>query len=315
MRELLGSSKHQYVLVADDRQLSSTIKDWRPEDATFVLARCTKLPGLKVWFQSGLVKLALRKDLDAIIYWSNPFYLCTWISALCARLAGKRVLFWTHGWNRRESGVKAWVRQIFNKLPHAFLLYGHFAKSLGMERGFSPDNLHVIYNSLDYEAQKRVRETVSEQEILQTRQELFAEPTLPLVICSARLIEDCRLDLLIQAQSELERQGHRFNVILVGDGPERKRLEALSIQYGVPVNFYGACYDEKILGRLTMAADVTVSPGKVGLTAMQSLAYGTPVITHNNFERQGPEWEAIIAGETGDFFQHDDLQDLTEVIK
>jgi hypothetical protein len=64
-----------------------------------------------------------------------------------------------------------------------------------------------------------------------------------------------------------------------------------------------------------MGAHVTVSPGKVGLTALQSLAYGTPVITHDNFNAQGPEWEAIIPKQTGDFFRQGDVVDLARLIK
>ena len=36
-----------------------------------------------------------------------------------------------------------------------------------------------------------------------------------------------------------------------------------------------------------------VSPGNVGLTAIHSLTYGTPVLTHDNFNFQMPEAEAI----------------------
>ncbi len=64
---------------------------------------------------------------------------------------------------------------------------------------------------------------------------------------------------------------------------------------------YGACYDEEIIGELIFNAQLCVSPGNVGLTAMHSLVYGTPVITHNNFSNQSPEFEAIIDGKTGSF--------------
>lgn len=316
MRELLENSDHEYLLVGDDQQLDSTLKHWVPEDQDrFRVARCRKLPIPKLWFQKGLVKLALRDDLDCIIYWGNPYYVCTWLSALLARLSGKRVLFWTHGWTRRERGPKAFIRDLFHKLPHGFLLYGHVAKALGISRGFSAGNLYVIYNSLDYESQKAAREKAFEESARDMRRRFFSHPDRPMVICSARLIPECDFSLLIRAQAELERQGHRFNLLLVGDGPERKRLETLAGVFGVPVKFYGACYDELTLARLTTAASVTVSPGKVGLTAMQSFAFGTPVITHGDFERQGPEWEAIVPGKTGDFFKRGDVADLARVIK
>jgi hypothetical protein len=48
---------------------------------------------------------------------------------------------------------------------------------------------------------------------------------------------------------------------------------------------------------------------------MQSLAYGTPVITHDDHKAQGPEWEAILPGHTGDFFRRGDVSDLARVIQ
>ena len=80
------------------------------------------------------------------------------------------------------------------------------------------------------------------------------------------------------------------------------------------VRFVGAVYDEERLGRCYHAADLTVSPGKVGLTAIHSLTYGVPVITHGNLDEQMPEVEAITPGRTGDFFTQHDAEDLARVI-
>ena len=53
-----------------------------------------------------------------------------------------------------------------------------------------------------------------------------------------------------------------------------------------------------------------VSPGNIGLTAIHSLTYGTPAITHNNFSNQMPEFEAIQDGFTGSFFEENDINSL-----
>lgn len=77
----------------------------------------------------------------------------------------------------------------------------------------------------------------------------------------------------------------------------------------------GPLYDEARLAPLIYHADVCVSPGNVGLAAIHCLTYGTPVITHDNPARQGPEFEAITPGVTGDFFREDDPEDLYLIIK
>ena len=60
---------------------------------------------------------------------------------------------------------------------------------------------------------------------------------------------------------------------------------------------------------------VCVSPGNVGLTAIHSLTFGCPVITHDNFTMQMPEFEAIKEGVTGSFFKENDPKDLTSKIE
>ena len=79
------------------------------------------------------------------------------------------------------------------------------------------------------------------------------------------------------------------------------------------VIFYGACYDENKLSRIISASDLCVVPGEVGLVAMHSLVYGTPLLTCENTRgMHGPEVETIIEGQTGRFFRDDDMLDLSE---
>lgn len=314
-RELLDRGKHDYLLVGDRGSLEPSIAAWQIDDPRrLVVAPCRKL-GSSLHFQRGLLRLSVRRDLSTIIYLGNPYFISTWASVIAARLTGKRVLFWTHGWNRGETGMKAWLRTLFYQLSDGLLLYGDFARKNGIARGFAPERLHVIYNSLDYETQKKLRTEIPPERLLALKRQLFEQPELPMVICPARLTRQCRFDLLLNAQAQLAKEGHPINVLLVGDGPEREALEAQARRLAVPVKFYGACYNEEMLAGLIMAAHVTVSPGKVGLTAIHSLAYGTPVITHSDHEAQGPEWEAIRPGHTGDFFQRDNTMDLVQVIR
>jgi 1,2-diacylglycerol 3-alpha-glucosyltransferase len=314
LKELAASPNHHYQLVADRYTADSTIESWCSGDSGKLHETKSIYLGKILLYQTRVIGLSLQKNLDAIIYLGNPYYLTTWISATIARIAGKRVLFWTHGWTSIEHGPKDLVRSIFYRIPHALLLYGKRAKRIAISKGFKSESLYVIFNSLDYQQQKVVRERLLGADFHLIRKELFKCPDNPMVVCTARLIAECRFDLLIEAVKIMAEGGHKVNVLLIGDGPERKRLEALAKSYSLPVVFYGACYEEEVLAKYIMAANVTVSPGKVGLTAMHSLVYGTPVITHNDYDRQMPEFEAIVPRRTGDFFRCGDISDLAKVI-
>ncbi|MFN9247740.1 MAG: glycosyltransferase family 1 protein, partial [Planctomycetota bacterium] len=99
----------------------------------------------------------------------------------------------------------------------------------------------------------------------------------------------------------------------VGAGPERERLEKESADLPAIVHFFGACYDEHLLGKLIANADLCLSPGEVGLTAIHCLSFGTPICTHGTLSEQMPEAEAIQSGITGAFFDKE-LGNIAEVI-
>jgi glycosyltransferase involved in cell wall biosynthesis len=315
MQLLAQDSTLDVTFIADETESGGTIAPWkRPDSVRFVRARCYSIG--PILFQPRLAWHILTTRYDQVILLGNAAWPAMWLAAFAARLRGARVHFWTHGWVKPESGFGGTVRSVFYGLAHNLLLYGHYAKCIGVGHGFAAERLHVIYNSLDADAQRTLRESISNDELLAARQKLFVErANLPLLVCSTRLMRVRRLDMLLDAMDQLKSRGLDTNLLLIGDGPEKANLSEQATRLGLTVHFYGACYDEPTLARLTMAADLTVAPGKVGLTAMQSLGYGTPVLTHSDFANQMPEWEAIIPGKTGDLFINENVDDLARVIE
>lgn len=127
-----------------------------------------------------------------------------------------------------------------------------------------------------------------------------------------RLTKVKRLDWIIEAQDTHFKRGIRYNVLFIGDGEEAGSLKKLAAARHLDDNvwFYGECYDDRMLSLLLYNSDLCVSPGNVGLTSLHSMIYGTPVISHNDFETQMPEYEAIIPGKTGDLYAKGDFNDF-----
>ena len=265
-----------------------------------------------IWFgkiflwQSAAIKLALDRDVDCIIFPGSMYCISNWIGAILARLTGKRILMWTHGYLREEKGVKGWIREKFYKLSDGLLLYENRGRQLLCKRGFDPECLYVVYNSLNYDEQCKVRDNCSAEALKIFRQKLFLHSDLPVLIFVGRLTPQKKLSMLVEAAHILKKKGIELNILFVGDGPERKNLEQLTLRYSMASNvvFYGACYTEEELGPLFMLSDLCVAPGEIGLTCIHALAYGTPVVTHDNPDFQMPEWEAIQPGITGELFRH-----------
>ena len=312
---LCRSERYEYIFVADTENMyDSGVEPWQaPEGVCFQRARCLNLPFGFMW-QRGVVNIAFRQDIDAIIFFGNAYYLATWASAILAKLRRKRVIFWTHGWLKPDRGMKGWVRRRFYSQADAVLVYGHFAKQIALQNGFPPERFHVVYNSLDYSRQRELRDKITEERLTQVRSELFGRPELPIVLCVTRFIPRRRLDWLLEAASKLRRDGHEMNILLVGEGSEEDNLRRMATRLDLPVCFYGPCYDEQRLAELNLISCVTAAPGMVGLSAIQSLAYGVPVITQDDPHSQMPEAEAVVPGQTGDTFRDGEVEDLARVL-
>jgi len=279
---------------------------------TFV--RNIRFGGPFIW-QAGV--FGAIRDRDVVIFLGNMYYLSTWVAAAYARLRGKRVLFWGHGYTRRERGLQGWIRQCFYRLGQGHLLYGDRARQFLLERGFPEESLYVIYNSLDYERQREVRDATREEELAAVRSRLFSEPDLPILVFVGRLEVRKNLGSVIDALQELEKRDVRANFLIIGDGEARESLADRVKSEGLTdrVHIYGPCYDESELGPLLMASSLCVCPAALGLTAIHTMAYGVPVLTHGDLEGHGPEAEAIVPGQTGELYDLDDPSDLARKIE
>ena len=264
-------------------------------------------------WQWGSITWAIKPEFDTVIMHAVPHWPCTWIGGILARMMGKRVFFWGHGYLYEPKGFKGLMRRMFYAIPNAHMFYGRIAKVIAMKHGWTPEKLHVIYNSLNTSQQRKIRDESTKEQALEVRRQIFGNDN-PVAICTTRLIAIRRLDLLLDSIHTLKERGRAVNLILVGDGPESQRLRKQAEQLNLPVHFEGACYDERRIAQLVMASNVTVAPGKVGLTAMHSMVYGVPVVTHGDAFDQMPEWEAIIPDKTGSLFQSGNVQSLSDAI-
>lgn len=236
-----------------------------------------------------------------------------WIILLLGRLTGRKIYVWTHGWYGRETFIRKQIKKNFYRLADGVLLYGEYARDLMLREGFRSDKLHVIYNSLDYDRQLETRAALKPFAFYR---EHFGNDDETLIFIG-RLIVSKKIAMLLEAVRLLKDRGLNYNLVIVGSGEEETVLQEKARALGIEAKvwFYGACYEEEKIGELLYHAAICVSPGEVGLTAIHSLTFGTPVITHDYFPGQGPEFEAIQEGVTGLFFRKGEVQDLARAIQ
>ncbi len=272
-----------------------------------------RLFGPATW-QQGVGRLIRRCDLDAFLMLGEPMCLSSWWILLQRRLfyRRKRVYLWTHGWYGREGFAKKWIKRAYFGMADHVFTYGEYARGRAIAQGFDGGKITPIHNSLDHERQTRLRATLKPSDTYRAR---FGND-YPVIIFIGRLTRSKRLDMAVDALKRLDERGRRFNLTLIGDGEARRELQARVEESRLAdrVWFYGACYDDTLNARLIFDADLCLSPGNVGLTAMHAMVFGTPVITHNDFRYQNPEFEAIRPGQTGDFFTRGSIDSMVDTI-
>jgi alpha-1,6-mannosyltransferase len=118
----------------------------------------------------------------------------------------------------------------------------------------------------------------------------------PLLVHAGRLAREKRPELAVATLEGVLERWPRARLVFAGAGPLRPRLSALA--GGLPVEFLGFVADRRELAALLATADLVLAPGPVetfGLTALESLACGTPVVA----ARTGALPELLAAAEEG----------------
>lgn len=265
-----------------------------------------KYKGTKLVWQKKAIRRAFSKKYDAYILTGNAGIRSNWIITIIARILGRKVYLWSHGLHGNESESVLRKNLAYMQLAGNALIYGERAQKMLAEHGFH--NTTVIYNSLDYDKQLEIRAKVGDNGFIHN----YFGNDLPTICYLGRITPNKHIDMLLRAICNVN-----CNLIIVGGGASEHQLKSLSAELGIEdrVWFYGESYDEIFNGTLLANCAVTVNPSSIGLTAIHSLMFGTPVITHDHHASQSPEAEVIIEGITGYYYRQGDMESLSETIK
>lgn len=141
-----------------------------------------------------------------------------------------------------------------------------------IESGFSPEDVDLVPSGI-----------VPPERVAGARTSVFREFDLPaearLMVCVANLVKIKGHRTLIEATRQLSGRWPGLRILLVGDGPLRRELEALSSAAGIQGQILFAGFRTDV-PRLLSAADLAVCPSLnegLGLSILDALAMELPV--------------------------------------
>jgi len=206
-------------------------------------------------------------------------------------------------------------RDVFkNKLLWKFLMFfsnktivvsEKLSEEINKIKPFFKDRIKTIINGIDIKSIALVKK--------QSKKYWKIDNKTTTIGIVARLSAVKNHRILLQAVSELLKQGREVKLFIVGDGPEMGCLKCLSKQLGITkkVIFTGMRNDAVSFYPLF---DIFVLPSLsegISMTILEAMASRVPVIASN----VGGNREIIEHGKNGMLFKSDDLNELLNKIK
>jgi glycosyltransferase involved in cell wall biosynthesis len=249
--------------------------DW----ATRVRNRRLGRPGRSLLWQPVL---GLARDADLVVVEQASRMLANYPLLARRRGPGPAVALWGHG-TSRQAGRRApsrTVKELLSRLPHWWFPYTQAGAEHVRGLGFPSGRITVLQNAVDtswatHAAGARIPDRC-----------VFIGSLYP---------EKC-LEFLIAAADDLVRRRPSFSLVVVGDGPQRRQLEAWAADRP-HVRCAGALFGAEKAAELT-AAQLVLNPGLVGLAVLDAFAARTPMVT-TGVPLHSPEIEYLEHGRNG----------------
>lgn len=242
------------------------------------------IPGFLKSMDGWLYRASMHRYFSEVIRTINPdildfhwTYPDSYAGLRWARQFRKKLIVTVRGneaiYYFDRSRVRKTVEHILSHADHVIAVSADLQRKLVSEYGVLPENVTVISNGID--ASK-----FSYGEKLKARASCGLNPEGQYILSLCRLSSEKGLDHLLKAVHQMSNSKARL--IVVGDGPEKNKLQALTDNLGIKdrVIFVGAIHHDKTAIWYN-AADCYCLPSLwegCPNTVIESVASGIPVV-------------------------------------
>lgn len=246
-----------------------------------------------------------------------------WTALLSSTLRCVPKILWTHGIisrdlyrNRRGIGYLARMQQL--KLADGIICYDEMSADILSNR-IRAKIIGSAPNSNDGGAVAATRARLIAEGRGHVRARLGLRKRFYLLLLG-RLVPEKEVDRVVPIIRMLKDAGVDVGLVIVGHGPEEIRLKQSSKQAGLnegsDLIFAGPIADHEKLAQWLFAADACLSPGALGLSVVDCLYGGLPVISALPGPKgpwHGPEWHYLEEGRTAVFARENSNEALSAV--
>jgi glycosyltransferase involved in cell wall biosynthesis len=270
---------------------SEPAKDWVRRVPTFA----GRLFNLDFVLQRAFGSVA---ECDLVIVEQANRHLVNY--ALHARrfVSGNRLAYWGHGRNLQSPaprGVRERLKVSLLRQVDWWFAYTEATRAYLIERRYPTECITVVNNSQDDVV---LRNGLDSCRLLgrEAVRERLGCGSGPIALYCGRLSDLKRIDFLLAAAKRIRALQPTFELLIVGDGPNRPAVESAAKQFPW-LHYVGPVVDAS-RAQYWYAADVALIPGAVGLVIVDSFITGCPLVTTAHASH-GPEFTYLKSGYNG----------------
>lgn len=257
----------------------------------------------------------LLQKHDVFFVQGNPRVLSNIVFSCISRLAGKRVVIWGQAHTASANRTFELIRLCWWRCFKTLFVYTDKEAEWLRAGGFKSHRIIGMNNGLD---QKKIeaaslRWNTSNLDLWCKQKGLQGRIV---VLSCARLEPKNAFYVWIEAMPRVIKKHPNLLWCVVGEGVEGESLRDKARQYGVDgsILWLGSVSDEEVLAPWFLTAKLLVHPSAIGLTLLHAFGYGLPVITHDDADKQMPEYAAFVDGNNGRTYRYGDSEDLARVV-
>jgi L-malate glycosyltransferase len=232
-----------------------------------------RAPGFRPGLGRAIARIASHHEATVI----HAHHYSPFVYACLAHLWRPRasVVFTEHGRlsDAPPSARRRAANRLLAKVPRrVFAVSGDLKQHL-MGEGFRSDAVDVVYNGIDVGALPDVNARAHAREVLGASHDIIVIGTV------ARLDPVKDIGTLLRAAAHVVAIMSAM-IVVIGDGPERSRLETLAVELGLEAHvlFLGHRDDARaLLAGFDIYVNSSISEG-VSLTILEAMAAGLPIV-------------------------------------
>lgn len=254
-------------------------------------------------WQQGAIGVPFSRD-DIVVISGAPRCVSNLVLLLRARLKGATTIWWGHYRSASSKPLRMALRMALARSAHALLFYTDAEvdeyRTKTKRRDRRP--IHALNNGINSDPIRRRRAAY--------------DPTTRdrALLMIGRLTDKAGLNIAIEALAQPAAAG--IDLHIIGDGIEGPSLRAFAEERGLSnrIHWHGGTTSEDQIAAVANRCRAFIYPGEVGLSLIHAMAYGLPVVLHDDPLVQMPEYAAFEDGVTGCSFPRGDVEALAKTL-